>query len=76
MLCFMSLHFYRYFMNATLLRSISFMQLAAQLAEEEFKTPNKFKMYKLFNKIKNTISSKKVIMPNSVESLKEDISIQ
>lgn len=58
------------------LASLSLMQLAAYLAGEEFKTPNKLKLYNLFNRIKSSLLPQRVSMPNSVKALKEDLFIQ
>ncbi len=53
--------------------SVGFMQLAATLTNNEFKTPMSYKLYNIFNKVKNSMLPSSFSLPTSPEQIKEDI---
>jgi septum site-determining protein MinD len=58
------------------LASIGFMQLAASLTGKEYVVPAKMRMHKLVARLKNTLLPSKVVMPKSVQAIKQDIFIE
>jgi septum site-determining protein MinD len=58
------------------LASIGIMQIAARLAGADYKPSKRIGLYKLLARIKNHILPSKVIMPQSVKDVKEDIFIE
>ena len=52
---------------------ISFMELAASLIHKEFKAPIKLKLYRMFNKLRNSITPGGFSLPTSPEDIKEEV---
>ena len=55
---------------------ISFMQLASTLTNREFKAPMGFKLYKVLNKLKNSIMPGGFSLPTSPEDIKEELMLE
>jgi len=56
--------------------SIGFMQLASTLTNTEYKTPLKFKLHSILNKVKNSLLPSSFSLSTSPAEIKEDINAQ
>lgn len=56
--------------------SVNFKSLAAYLSGEKYKVPGSYKIKRALRTLKNKMSSRSVIMPQSNEDLTEDVFIQ